>query len=1085
MTQPYRIHPYFNNILTAPSRAPYPISPQSLQIQLGNQNQIASYQKAAENAYQSANEMGTKLDALQHLIRDLENPRIDNDILFGTFCQQCANPLGIPQRNPLENPLLKTLCEKVSQGLSANSQSNAETGKRLLETNFRSILRIKNYDGLTLLDQLAAHFAHQLEIYRAIGKLNTIGATLEEHKSLQQRTDQLERAATLRLNATKAYEGLPGTAKEALCYRIYQLDGGGNKGSNYGNDQILANIEKLLSHQGQCPIKDALETCSHNTTRHPDLITTYVHVESIKIGDSSNVIAEIKKLYELEDLKHFIHDPYKNNDFLAAKYRNLSPEVRKLIDHTYWLARCQPDILQFSEKSISHNVRMLLDVKSEQGADIISQLISHQQEKIKGLRLVAELESFITHIDSSCILSQFNQLTEPLKNALCHRVWEKVGHKNLNLGWGWAEEQINNNPFILFSNGLITAYLSELRGSIINADEEMYRDLKTKKPVPQGPVDVSSKKLAADRGLIHEVPKDLNVALVAAELSGGGPSIGGLASAVDGIARGIGVKHAKVILPLYRSGSDNVKAGPIDHDKILQHLKPKPDYDVTVDGKKHAIFSTRINGLKCYFIDDPQLFSIPPKKDGASGNFYEGDFRNRFAVFQSAAVDLIYKLSKKEKDPINLVHLHDSQTALIPKFLAQRHPEEWKNGKTPATVFTIHNNREPMIYNDDRSVDILARHGLPRQGTNSLLEGVNYSDFTETVSDGHSKELQMPRDGNGMHVYMKQAAAEDRFAGIDNGPSNGWDPRNNEQLRTWISVLEGPNKDKPVDLRFGPDSPDLGEKIKTIRNEVCTYLRNLPYDDPAHVDLDPEKAIFEDVTRYDWSQKGIDKFMMILEEILDKGGQFVCVGLEPDSESFKMLERIQNLAKQRGKKGVLALVDERKNGKLVYQGKFGSLLRAAASFAFFPSLGEPFGLIWPEFAQLGVKAIATRTGGFATTVKTEGPDANGYLFDRVGDKVEDWFTSPLQAEKIIDAFRLALQDANATIKALYGNDEQARLQYLNQRRNIMRNALNSTWEKTPDGSLSPIDYHYFGYAKAFKHRKKRGVTTLNLKTFKV
>jgi glycogen synthase len=1064
-----------------------------------SQSHITAYETAARDAYRSAEDFGRKVDRVKLLMNMLENPGIDNNILLSAFRDQF----------PEHDPLFKELCLKVSKALG---DGTLERGKQLLEENLRCLLRIKNYDGVSLLDQLKAHLDYQLENYRGIAELNTLWATLEKHKSCG--PSQFKEAATYRTRASDAYEKLPNPAKEALGFRIYELDGGGNKGDDYGNRTILnwlkeqQGIENLLSHNASCPIKDAIDICTYKTTNSPNLIATYFHTEGIKDTDigspiSNTIFAEIKKLNELEDLSHFIHDPFKDNNFRVGKYKNAA-EAKNLIAYIYWLARYQPDILNFSEDAICSDLRMLLDIQDENGKDILSQLIEHQKGKIEGLRIIAELEKFLNRAypyrhprnnkEKDDLRHIFNtELSDKAQECLRFQVWYKDGGStNPTFGWTtYGKDKIDERPSILFDDGILSTAISALKARVFNADNVMKDDIKVKRPVPQGPVDASSEKLSADKSLCKEVPENLKVAYVTAELDGVA-SMGGLGSAVKGMAGALG-KGARVIMPLYRSASDNPAQGPINYGKIIQYLKRKSDYDSN-DGTG-KIWSMRIDGIKCYFIDIPELFSIPPKPDGSSGNLYEGEYYHnmkRWAVFQRAAADLVSKLSnppprtdssKPPKVPVHLVHLHDAQTALVPKFLALRDPGKWKWGETPATMLTIHNNQVPMEYKDDRSIDILARLDLPRRPTNSLVEGIHDVDMISTVSKTHAKEIQGKRDGNGMQAHMKQAASEERMVGITNGNTNGFDPSKEDQLEKWISVLDGPNKGKPIDLRFSPDDPPevFAEKMRTRQRELCAYLKIHGY-----ANLDPEKPIVMYVGRYDWTQKGIDKFEMIAEQVIRNGGQFVCVGTEPgdsNSEATKMLKRIQDFANQRGKNGVFALIDERQNGQLVHQSKFGKLLRAAASLAIFPSLREPCGLVQGEMGKYSVPVIATRTGGFIDTLTTEGDDANGYLFDRVGESHEDWFTSPEQANKINEEIRRALEVAKAMQYALYHRSLNEQLPYIERKKRIMRNALNSTWEKTPNGKDIPIVNYYYAYGKAFRHRKTRGRTILKLKSF--
>lgn len=988
---------------------------------------------------------------------------------------------------------------------------NAQTGERLLQDNFRNIVRVKDWFGRNLLEQVAAYYAYQNENFRGRASLCGLGEMLEKQADLLTQTRKisfkegaplLTEAGILKAKAIDAFKSLPDPAKRAVCKIIWELDGGGDKGNDYGYHTIVADIEKLLSHKNTCPIKDALRICGENLTKEPTIQASYLNTENIRPNDSRATVQEIKKVYELEDLKRFINDSDKNNDFLVEKYLNLNPEMGALLNRAIWIASYKPHALgDFSKNHVCRDVRVLSYMKNQQDVDILSQLISHQQEKIKAQRLITEIETFVLDatkkISGGEILTLFNALSDTAKEYMRGRVWKRDGgNKNPHFGGpGYGTRTIEKDPYTLYvGNSDAPINVNAIIAEIKNADSILLQDLEAHKVIPEDPIDVSSSTLQRDPNLKDWLPKNLRVTHVTAELSGVA-TIGGLASAVEGMVRAFGTKDARVVMPLYRGS-------PISNE-IFKSLKPKPEYNVTVNRETHRVFKADVKGIKVYFIDDPALFYVPPKpKDGTAGNFYHGNpndddhtkfmtVKRRWAVFPSAAAEVVNKFYNK-KNPFQLVHCHDAQTALVPKFLAMRprhvdHPPYygWRRGETPATVFTFHNVNDPNCYDNPEACEILKQHGLPGTSINPIVEGLDVADVSNTVSNEYSKNVQTKTYGNGMDPAFKKAGLDDRFFGIVNGNSNGWDPTQDEQLRTWVSV-QGPTQGTVPDLRYGPDSPDLAEKIKTIQRELCAYLKSLPRDDDAYADLDPEKPIELYVGRFDWNQKGVDKFKMIMEETLKNGGQFVCVGVEagePGSPSYEMLKDLKNFAKAHNNKGILVLEDSRVNGRLKYQqNKFGSLLRAACALAIFPSFFEPCGLVQGELMKYGKKVIATKTGGFVDTIKTEGPDANGYLFNRH----ENWWFNEAQDKDIRDTIRIALKYANDMQYALYHRDANAQKPYLDLMRTTMRNELNSTWEKTYDGSLSPIGNYYLLYAKAFQNRKQhRGLLDANLKTYKV
>ena len=256
----------------------------------------------------------------------------------------------------------------------------------------------------------------------------------------------------------------------------------------------------------------------------------------------------------------------------------------------------------------------------------------------------------------------------------------------------------------------------------------------------------------------------------------------------------------------------------------------------------------------------------------------------RWAFFSSAAAELTYKLGKKKK-PVQIVHSHDAQTALVPGIIKTRHPEEWRRGETPASVLTFHNHLVPLWFDNGTGREVLAKHHLPSKHT-ALTDGFENAEMCTTVSETFAQEAQSVKLGFGLQDRVRRLAAQEKLVGIVNGPSNGWDPRTTGALKNWDSYLE---KGKKVDLSFGPD--DSNDKLlatKTrCRAELCAALKeNFP-----ETDFDPKKPIALFTARFDSSQKGIDKLPFIMEEIVKRGGQFIIAGIDPDHEARQLLER--------------------------------------------------------------------------------------------------------------------------------------------------------------------------------------------------
>jgi glycosyltransferase involved in cell wall biosynthesis len=200
-----------------------------------------------------------------------------------------------------------------------------------------------------------------------------------------------------------------------------------------------------------------------------------------------------------------------------------------------------------------------------------------------------------------------------------------------------------------------------------------------------------------------------------------------------------------------------------------------------------------------------------------------------------------------------------------------------------------------------------------------------------------------------------------------------------------------------------------------------------------------------------------------MEETIRNGGQFICVGIEPDPKSKEILNRMKQRAIELNHEGVLVLEDMRlSTGGFKFQGVWGSLARAGCTLCTFPSKYEPCGLVQGEANRYGITVVATKTGGFPDTL-TEG--FNGFLFTRM----PDW-DSREQNEQISMTLGKALDDAKQRQHILYYGTPEEQKALMDKKATIMRNAINSTWEQTPDHSLSASRQLELVYAKAIKNR---------------
>lgn len=1031
------------------------------------------------NSKNNLHEIDNKISRLNDFLNCVYNSRVSNTTLLENF------------KNQIDQETFDQICIAAA---SLDNSKEKSAGEKILKSNFRALLFLKDIENRNPIEKLLDHLKNKREITQAI-----------------QEIESLKKDPTI-----EAFNKLSPRAQGTLCYHVWQI---ANQPQEWGFGEkiIRFQIEKIKSidsYGGQDLANPCLLKLTQELT-HPFHFTTSSIINrelQMEPSDTTETMENLYAIYQLQDFTKALNDPNKNNDFLISKFeafpKNLKETLTELYFIAHWNQMSQFETQISDVQIIKKNMRAFLKIQNQEHTTIIEQLLSIYCKKHSLLRRKEQLDRFIQlraqSTNKEATLRAFNQLDQQTRWDLeTYIYYLHKGRPNFKDTWQYGHHAIQTDISVLsecppFSRLSIVVQCRDQLHKEYNhiTNTNICNELKKHKMIlPEKPIEVSTRSLEEKPSLKEHLPQDLRTVHVTAELKIDQTTIastGGLAVAVGGMVSGFGVNSCRVVMPLYRNG-------PIS-ETILNQMK-ETDHQIWVEDQKVKIFKAKINGLRCYFVDHG-LFWIPKKENNSTGNLYDdvccGPYEDKFhnnrhkwTIFQSAAADLCYLFSKKT-NPIHLVHHHDSQTALVPKLIATRHSEEWMRGETPTTVFTFHNNAEPMEYNDHISCSYLQKIGLEQRNTNSFIEALLDDDAVFTVSETYGKEVQTSQFGQGIKEnlgtsrYIKKIAFEGKFFGIQNGNTHDWNPATHPVLKEWKSVLPE-SKNQTIDLRITPDMDfnAYAEVLKRAQKELCYALKSLDREDPGFADLDPEKPIGMYVGRYDSGQKwGKGELLQIMEETLGKGGQFICIGTGADENAKKDLEIMKKRAKELGNKGVLILEDTM---TLKYQRelKLGPLMRLACLFGVFPSLFEPCGIIQQEFHLQGKETVLSQVGGFNDTGTSEGPAANTYFFNR--------HSSELTLSNALDK---AIKNAKLLQNAMYHPTNDETLKHLiKHRQRIMQNALDSTWETTPktkwvknhdqwieveNTEISPIGKIYFVYAEAFRRKQSRGIIPCNL-----
>jgi starch synthase len=274
-----------------------------------------------------------------------------------------------------------------------------------------------------------------------------------------------------------------------------------------------------------------------------------------------------------------------------------------------------------------------------------------------------------------------------------------------------------------------------------------------------------------------------NVVQVASEITPMAKT-GGLADVVGTLGRELdkGGNRVWFFMPYYREVRQH---SGIAVETVLKslpvHLSPGMREEV-------AVLRGQMPGSKAvaYFIDHPRSFDRDHLYGTPDGDYV--DNADRFTLFSRAVVHALKEL----KEPVDVVHCHDWQTALIPAYIKHLYAGDPLFDRT-AVVYTIHN----LAYQGIFSKDIMARTGLgwsfftPDKlefyGKVSFMKsGILYADRVTTVSPTYAKEILTPEHGFGLDGLLKTRSSD--LSGVLNGIDTGeWDPAKDPHIATAYS----------------------------------------------------------------------------------------------------------------------------------------------------------------------------------------------------------------------------------------------------------------------------------------------------------
>lgn len=407
--------------------------------------------------------------------------------------------------------------------------------------------------------------------------------------------------------------------------------------------------------------------------------------------------------------------------------------------------------------------------------------------------------------------------------------------------------------------------------------------------------------------------KKLKVLIASAEIApfakvgGLGDVVGSLPSALFDL--GIDIR---LVMPLY-GVVDRKKYGL---KKIYSDLEvPSGRLFVKINIWEAVLPGTIIS---VYFIDAPEYF-------GFEEVYTHGDNSERYLFFSYA---LLFALPAIGFAP-DIIHCHDSHTALIPDILKTSNFEYLKNIKT---LFTIHNfhyqGKAKLSVLSTGNLHVNSLKTLTKDASNGdinfMVQGVLNADLVNTVSSTYAKEITTSAYGAKLDNVIRQR--RDDLSGILNGiDMNFFDP----------------TKDKYIFKNFSEKSIDN----KADNKLVLQKRLGLP--------VDKNIALVGLVSRLAW-QKGID---LITKDFSKLSCQFVFLGTGHAEYEKHLLKLSHKFPLQF-------------STQIKFELKLAQEIYAGSDIFIMPSRYEPCGLGQMIAMRYGTIPVVRATGGLVDTVNS-------------------------------------------------------------------------------------------------------------------
>lgn len=461
-----------------------------------------------------------------------------------------------------------------------------------------------------------------------------------------------------------------------------------------------------------------------------------------------------------------------------------------------------------------------------------------------------------------------------------------------------------------------------------------------------------------------------------------------------------------LVLPGYR----NLVAGRESRQPAIRLRIPTMGASAEVVLEEEIVpVSAGLHPLRVLVVRYDPYFDRPGLYQDQRGDY--PDNLDRFTLFSRAVLEAVGFLSSVRGERVDVLHLHDWQTALCAVYL-KAFAQECKGLERLKTLLTLHNVGYQGVFPGEQFVKtglastFFAPSGLEFYGSvNCLKGGIIFSDVVSTVSPTYAKEIMTKDFGFGLEGVL--AGRVDGVRGITNGIDvNAWNPETDPYL--------------PAHYTAG----DLSGK-QTCKGALQREL-GLPNRDV------PLVAVIGRLT----PQKGFDLLKEIIPELMALDVQIALLGIgDRDLE--------QQFRDAGGK------YPDRIGLFIGFDEGLAHRIEAGADMLVMPSRYEPCGLSQLYSLRYGTVPIVRRTGGLADTVIPFRPStaqakvATGFHFiDASPDALLSAILLSLQVYRDPDAWHSLIQAGMQTDVSW----AQAAKQYVRLYRSALEENENATKE---------------------------------------